>query len=63
MVSVERGAALDRGSQTGFLSGAPGKLAEAGYFVGPLVLDNPQPRNPGSRLGPGRVTRVHAAVR
>lgn len=51
---------IDRGSQTGFLSGAPGRLAQAG-FVGPLVLDDPQSRNPGSRLGPQRLTSVRGS--
>lgn len=36
------GSCIDRGSQTGFLSGAPGRLAEAGYFAGVWVSDDPQ---------------------
>lgn len=55
------GSCIDRGSQTGFLSGAPGRFAEAAYFVGPRVLDDPQPRIPGSRLGPQRVPGVRGS--
>ena len=57
------GSCIDRGSQTGFVSGAPWEVRRGwvSYFVGLLVLDDPQPRIPGSRMGPQRVTSVRGS--